>query len=179
MRRFLRFASVVALAVVGVSATAVADSSERPFRGTVVGEVDFLPAPECPIGLKTVSDATGNFLHLGRTVMHSEHCTPIGDYVPFGEMTLEAANGDIVYMEYNSFAPLPPPTTEIIEVQGDFLIVDGTGRFADAVGGQFDMDPSTFNYTAEAEFPGFLPDGSFPPGPWHAVWVFGPTTIGY
>lgn len=179
MRRFLLMACFVVLALIGASAAATADSAERPFKGTVSGGVNFMPAEECPIGLKTVSDGVGTFTHLGRTVMHSEHCTPTGDYVPLGHMTLRAANGDTLSLEYNSFAPFPTPDTEIIHAEGDILVVGGTGRFDDAVGGQFDMDLSTFNYVADLEFPGFGPDGLPLPGPWPTVWVFGPTTIGY
>jgi hypothetical protein len=179
MRRILHFSAVVALAVVGLSSSAGADPDARPFGGTVTGGVDFAPAPECPIGLKTVSDGVGTFSHMGLTVMHSEHCTPMGDYVPLGHMTLTAANGDMVVIEYNSFAPFPTPGTEVIHAEGDFVIVDGTGRFAGATGGQFDSDLSTFNYVADLEFPGFGPDGFPLPGPWPTVWTFGPTTIGY
>ena len=62
MRRFLRFTSVVALALIGVSGTVAAKSAERPFKGTLSGEVNFVPEAGCPIGLKTVSDAVGTLL---------------------------------------------------------------------------------------------------------------------
>jgi hypothetical protein len=178
MRRFLRFTSVVALALISVSGTVAAKSAERPIKGTLSGEVNFVPEAGCPIGLKTVSDAVGTLSHLGKTVMHSEHCTPSGDYIALGMMTLTAANGDTVELEYNGFAPFPTPTTEIIHVEGDMLIVDGTGRFTDATGGQFDSDWSTFNYIADIEFPGFGPGGPLP-GPYATEWIVGPTTIGY
>jgi len=179
MRRLLKFTGVVALALVSVGATAAAGSAERPFKGTLYGQVDIALDAGCPLGVKTVSDAVGRLNHLGRTVMHSEHCTPAGADNPYGEMTLVAANGDTVEIVYNGFAPYPAPTDEAIHVEGDLSIVGGTGRFDDATGGQFDDDWSTFDYVADLEFPGYLPDGNFPPGPFATVWVIGPTTIGY
>jgi hypothetical protein len=182
MRRLKFLLPAVLTAATGFvpAVVARADSSARPFTGTLVGEVDFIgPAPGCPINLITTSDAGGTFSHLGRTTMHSEHCTPLTDLIPFGEMTLTAANGDKVFVEYNALAPFPTPDTTVIHLTGDIKIVGGTGRFAGATGGQFDTDWNTFNYTAAIQFPGFGPGGQPLPGPWPAVWRFGPTTIGY
>jgi hypothetical protein len=136
-------------------------------------------APECPLGIMTVSDGEGTLTHLGHTVMHSEHCTPADAYNPYGEMTLTAANGDTIEIIYNGFAPYPAPTDESIHGEGDLLVAGGTGRFAEASGGALDDDWNTFSYVAELEFPGYLPDGSFPPGPFMTVWEFGPITIAY
>ena len=176
---------VVAAAVVGSSISASADRDARPFGGTVAGEVNFLPDLDfpgsgCAIPLKTVSDAQGTFTHLGKTTMQAQHCTPAGvDFAEFGEMTLTAANGDELWIEYNLFAPYPDETTTIISGMGDFEIVGGTGRFAEATGGQpLDTDWDTYNYSFEIVFPGFE-DGAPIPGPWSAVWTFGPTTIDY
>ena len=177
--KLLLFPAVVTAAVVGLGVTAGAESTARPFEGTVVGEVNFLPAPNCPIGLKTVSDAQGTFSHLGLTTMHAEHCTPTGDFITGGHQTLVAANGDQLEIEYNGFAPFPTPTTTVIHVTGDFKITGGTGRFANATGGQLDSDWDTYNYTADIVFPGFDANGRPLPGPWPATWTFGPTTIGY
>ena len=176
--KLLLFPAVVLVAIVGLGVTVGADPAARPFKGTVAGQVNFAPAPQCPVGLKTISDAEGTFAHLGRTTMHSEHCTPTGDFITGGAMTLVAANGDQLEIEYNAFAPFPPPTT-VIHGTGDFEITGGTGRFAGATGGQLDSDFSTYNYTFDIVFPGFGEDGRPLPGPWPAVWTFGPTTISY
>jgi hypothetical protein len=157
-----------------------AGREERPLSGTLSGVVNFEEDTNCPIGLKTVSDATGTFSHLGRTTMHSEHCTPAGDFITGGIMKLTAANGDEITINYNGLAPFPTPTTTVIHITGDALIVDGTGRFDGATGGQLDADWDTFNYTADVQFPGFDPKTGAPrPGPWDATWSFGPMTIGY
>ena len=176
---------VVAAAVVGLSVSASAGRDARPFGGTVSGVVNFLPDlevpdPGCPIDLVTVSDGQGTFTHLGKTTMRAHHCTPpFVDFAEFGEMILTAANGDEVWIEYNLFAPFPGPGTTVIHGTGDFEIVGGTGRFADATGGQpLDADWGTYNYTFDIVFPGFGETGPLP-GPWSATWTFGPTIIGY
>lgn len=179
MRRLMMVACAAALALVGATATVSADSGERPFQGTLYGKVDVALAAGCPLGIKTVSDAVGTISHLGRTVMHSEHCTPMDAFNPFGEMTLTAANGDTLNLVYNGYAPYPAPTDVTIHGQGDLLVVGGTGRFTDATGGRIDDDWGSFAYVAVLEFPGYLPDGSFPPGPFATVWTIGPMTIGY
>jgi hypothetical protein len=179
-RTHLLVTAIAAVAILSAGLPVDAGRDARPLTGTLSGVVDFLPAPECPVGLKTVSDATGTFSHLGRTTMHSEHCTPAGDFIFGGIMTLTAANGDEITINYNGEAPFPTPTTTVIHIAGDALIVDGTGRFEDATGGQLDGDWDTFNYTADVQFPGFDPDTGMPiPGPWDATWRFGPMTIGY
>lgn len=49
-------------------------------------------------------------------------------------MTLVAANGDQVWIEYSGSAPSPGPDKKVIVVDLDFTIVGGTGRFTDASG---------------------------------------------
>lgn len=176
---------VVTAAVVGLSVSASAGRDARPFGGTVVGEANFLPDAEfpasgCAIPLETVSAGVGTFAHLGKTTMEAQHCTPAGvDFVEFGQMILTAANGDEVWIEYNLFAPFPTPTTTVIHGTGDFEIVGGTGRFADATGGRpLDANWDTYNYSFDIVVPASGGNG-LPPGPWSAVWTFGPTTIGY
>jgi hypothetical protein len=67
--------------------------------------------------------------------MTSHHCTPAGTEIAGGEMTLVAANGDEVYIEYAGFAPGPDPVTGIIYVEVDYVIVGGDGRFEGVHGG--------------------------------------------
>jgi hypothetical protein len=80
---------------------------ERPFKGTVTGEVVFPEDTTCPIGLRTDSSATGTASHLGRTIMTSEHCTPAGAQITGGVMKLIAANKDEVDINYWGTAQNP------------------------------------------------------------------------
>jgi hypothetical protein len=85
--------------------------------------VTILPAPDCPDGRKTVSDAQGTFSHLGLTTMHAGHCTPTGPFITGGLQTLVAANGDQLEIEYNGFAPFPTPPNTLIHITGDFTTI--------------------------------------------------------
>lgn len=175
MHRLIALVSVVALAVLGSAAGVAAEPAMGPLQGTISGQVDVAPAPDCPIGLMTVSDGEGDIAPLGRVVMHSEHCTPAGAYNPLGQMTFTAENGDSLTVIYNGFAPYPEPTDKVIGVQGDLLVIGGAGGFVGAMGGHLDTVWDEYSYVAELDFPGYLDDGSFPPGPFTTVWEFGPT----
>lgn len=180
IRSHLLVPAIAALAMFSTGVPANAGQDARPLSGTLSGVVNFEQDLNCPIGLKTVSDATGIFSHLGHTTMHSEHCTPTGDFITGGIMTLTAANGDEITINYNGKAPFPAPGTTVISITGDALMVDGTGRFDGVTGGQLDGDWDTFNWTAAVLFPGFDPATGMPlPGPWYATWQFGPMTIDY
>lgn len=144
MRRALVILTVIGLVTVGLIAPVGADSSSRPFKGSMTGEVTFsmVGLEVCPAtdvflgGLSSDSTASGTVSHLGRSTMESSHCTPAFETIEGGEMTLVAANGDAVFIHYSGFAPFPiPGVTEFIEVDVDFEIVGGTGRFAGATGG--------------------------------------------
>lgn len=164
-RKLLLVLVVFGLVTVGLVAPVGADSSSRPFTGSVAGSITFpyVGAEICPAtdvflgGLRTDSRATGEVSHLGRTEMTSHHCTPRFETIAGGEMTLVAANGDEVWIHYWGTAPFPiPGVTEVIHVDLDFVIVGGTGRFVGATGGG-DM-------TARAVFEGFM-DPEWP-GSW-------------
>jgi hypothetical protein len=143
----------------GLAAPVAADSADRPFAGSVSGQVMFVPTvpPEaCPFGLTTTAeDVPGRAMHLGRVLMSSAHCAAFGPLGP-GMMTMVAANGDQIDIEYTGEGPLEPAGT--FEVHVDGTIVGGTGRFEDATG-YLDM-------TAYIEFQG-LGDMS-----WPATWVW-------
>ncbi len=157
---------VCALVLVAFTATATAKAADRPFSGLVIGKVSFTPdgglgPSPSPTGLWTVSSAAGISRPLGGTVMMSHHPTPPGDNISDGLMTLVAANGDKVSIQYTGYAPFPiPGVTKVIVVDVDFTIVGGTGHFAHASGGG-DM-------TAYIKFPGNFTD----PNPWPAVWYW-------
>jgi hypothetical protein len=134
---------VAAALVLVLAAPAAADSSGRPFKGWAAGEAQFNPVsvavcpPGGPLfgGLRTEGYATGRSTHLGPTTFVSLHCTPSGDAITGGVLTLTAANGDEVWIEYSGSAPFPGPGTTTIVVTLTFDIVGGTGRFAGATGG--------------------------------------------
>jgi hypothetical protein len=161
------------LLVMGFAAPVGADSAERPFKGSIVGEstfpfVGFDICPQSDLfwgGLRTEGSATGTASHMGKVEMTSQHCTPAGAEITGGAMTLVAANGDEVYVEYSGLTPGPiPGVGEVIVVDIDFEIVGGSGRFADAEGGG--------SMTAYVVFEGFG-DPS-----WASTWVW-EGTIGY
>jgi len=166
--------AISALLVMGLVATASADPGSRPFKGWVRGEVAFTPVDPvtvCPPGgglyggLRTDSSASGTASHLGRTVMTGKHCTPAGDLITGGTMTLVSASADAVYIEYSGSGPFPiPGVTKVIVVDLDFDIVGGSGRFAGAEGGG--------KMTAYVVFEGFEDPA------WAASWVWS-GTIGY
>jgi hypothetical protein len=162
------------LLVLALAVPASAASASRPFKGWVSGEVAFVPAPltQCPAGgvfwggLQTVGSATGIASHLGSTAMTSHHCTPSGEAISGGQMTLTSDSGDEVAITYSGSAPFPiPGVTEVIVVHIDFVIVGGTGRFEGATGGGV--------MTAHIVFQGFE-DPS-----WPATWAWDGATIGY
>ena len=172
-RKILLVLVVIALMTLGLIAPVGADSSARPFEGSLSGEVTFgpvgleiCPATDVFLGdLRTDSAATGRVTHMGRTTMTSTHCTPAFETIAGGEMTLVAANDDEVLIHYWGSAPFPiPGVTEIIEVDLDFEIVGGTGHFDGAIGGGV--------MTAQIVFEGFLEPA------WPAAWQF-VGTIGY
>jgi hypothetical protein len=135
MRRILILLSTCLMLLVGVAAPAGANSDSRPFAGTASGPLEFLETQlprVCPLNITTtVSNIPGRARHLGRMSLSSEHCAGFG-FLTGGEMTMVAANGDEVFIEYTVDAPMVPSPAFDVDVQG--TIVDGTGRFADASG---------------------------------------------
>ena len=166
MRRSTMILSVAIVLVMAVAAPASANSSTRPFKGSVTGAVTFNPVglEVCPAsgtyfgGLRTDSMANGNASHLGKVAMMSSHCTPAGDTIAGGGMTLVAANGDELYLQYEGTAPFPDESTVVIVAMLDFAITGGTGRFANASG--------SGDLIAYVDFEGFE-DPS-----WAARWVW-------
>lgn len=172
-RKTLMIVAILGLLVLGLASVATAGPSDRPFKGSASGDVtfNFVGQEVCPTSdlfygdLATDSQARGNASHMGRIEMTSRHCTPAGDAVTGGEMTLTAANGNEVYVDYAGSAPFPVAgVTEFVEVTLDFTITGGTGRFADATGGGV--------MEAQIEFLGFEVMT------WPAIWEW-TGTIGY
>jgi hypothetical protein len=164
----MRKSSYLLLCLVLVALTAIPASASpmgRPFKGSVAGEVAFLEVSFelCPSGgtfwggLQTAGSAVGAGSHLGRTVMTSAHCTPIGDDITGGSMVLRAANGDEVHIEYAGAAPFPEEGTDVIVATTEGHIVGGTGRF-EAATGEVEM-------IAHVVFAGF--EAATWPASWH------------
>lgn len=172
-RKTLVIIAILGLMVLGLAAIAAAGPSDRPFKGSASGDVtfNFVGQEVCPTSalfygdLATDAQANGNASHMGRVEMTSRHCTPAGEAVTGGNMTLTAANDDEVYIEYQGSAPFPiPGVTEYVEATLDFTITGGTGRFDNATGGGV--------IEAEIEFLGFEEQT------WPATWQW-TGTIGY
>ena len=134
----------------------------------MAGEVAFnmVPVTVCPNygGLRTESSAIGTSTNLGKTVMTAEHCTPLGDDFGPGTMQLTSASGDEVWITYNGSAPFPGEGVTVYQGTIEFMVVGGTGRFEDAVGGG--------TMIIEIVFQGFEDPA------WPATWVWS-GTIGY
>lgn len=140
--------------------------NDRPFRGTVAGDVSFvlvddsicddvMPGPP-GMGLQTRTNATGPFSHMGASSLYSEHCSPSGDRISGGKMAVTAANGDKVYMDYDGTTSAIPPVGGTLTAEGGFLVTGGTGRFEGAKG--------SGTYIARVVFEGF--DDFEWPGTW-------------
>ena len=143
LKRLLIVGAVVALVVLATVSVAAArkGGSDRPFTADLAGEVTFEfadygaePCGSYQVGgefedsgfsVITHTEATGNATHLGKVQASFWHCpTDFGH--DNGHLTLTAANGDQVLIEY-----VDDGTT------GDSFpieVVDGTGRFTDATG---------------------------------------------
>jgi hypothetical protein len=139
IRKSVALVGSVGLAL-ALAAPAVADQGTRPFSGRAAGDLQFVPSASCPqFGMSTeVERIPGTARHLGRMVLSSEHCAGFG-HLTGGTMTMVAANGDRVFIEYSVDAPMVPSAAFTVDVDG--TIVDGTGRF-DGASGHVDMTGS-------------------------------------
>lgn len=121
---------VMVVAMFGASGAAAArHGTDRPFGGSMTGELTWefdWNDPECPV--TTITEATGQLLHLGRATSYWTHCPPAVEgqtAYTNGHVTFTAANGDQLVGEYedaDGYAPF------VVDVVG------GTGRFANATG---------------------------------------------
>jgi hypothetical protein len=139
---------LVAFATAPVAA-ASQSGTNRPFRGSLDGQIVFLfdwDEQLCPV--TTVTDATGWTTHLGAVSSHWSHCPPVVQpgYTD-GHVAFTAANGDTVFGAYEDADGDVPFIVEI---------VGGTGRFAGAHG--------SFTLWFEADGP--WGDDGMPISPW-------------
>jgi hypothetical protein len=111
------------------SALAKAGGTDRPVKGTALGDV----AVTIP-GLHVTTDASGVLTHLGKYTGHFEGSAQIvgGRTLVEGTFTLVAANGDQLTGTWTLNGSLP--SGEVHTATVVLTITGGTGRFADASG---------------------------------------------
>jgi hypothetical protein len=149
---------VVVLGLVLVATSAIgADKppKPRPFWGNLTGEATFPLSDACSgvtgVPFQTVATTEGKMTHLGRTVGISTHCSTLdGSAAVGGEVTFTAANGDQVWAVYTATTVAGPP---VIVQEGHFIIVGGTGRFADASGHFWSTVYVTYEGPADPSWP--------------------------
>ena len=121
---------VLALAALSpASALAKAGGTDRPMKGSVVGDVT-VPIPS----LQLTTDASGVMTHLGKYTAHFEGSAEIvgGRILGEGLFSVVAANGHELTGTFTTDEGLsfgePHSLTVVLTIMG------GTGRFADASG---------------------------------------------
>jgi hypothetical protein len=161
------------LSMGGITITSAQDEAEapgpaapgEPFAAFLSGSVSFepleAPTEECPMGVITITDASGPST-LGDLTMHSEHCpTPGAPSVPAGETTLATASGDVIAGTYFvDCLPVMPSAQagEVISCTGRLLVTGGSGEFSEAAG--------SLRWDAYVWFPGSLEVQGWP---WFSV----------
>lgn len=122
---------------------AITPGETVPFSGMFSGEARFDP-PGAPAPTRALFEGTGRATHLGATI-NSGVLAPL-DFVPVSECelgvgiphthmeTLTAANGDQLVLEMIDLACPVDQTFMVFRGTGNWTVVDGTGRFADASG---------------------------------------------
>jgi hypothetical protein len=128
---------------IALAAATVANAGDnpkpRPFKGTLVGDVhwEILGEGLCPPqgDFITMSRATGELSHLGRTTMTENHCAG-GDGLPVnGTLVFAAANGDKLWgtVVVGSCAWGEATETSFSETC-NYAVNGGTGSFETASG---------------------------------------------
>jgi len=152
--RKLTLLSVVSILAVTLVAPAAADkgiAKEVPFKAAFSGHLTgFDPVPEgrcdeAPEGKVAYAVASfegwGDVTHAGSSYIYANHCSYFdlstemvdGTYGQ-GEITLVAANGDVLLISYTGGVSLSGPP--VVEFMDYFMFQDGgTGRFTFASGG--------------------------------------------
>lgn len=191
-RRGVLLLVLIALLAMAVVPAALAGpkGTDRPFKGSAAGHALFgagdgegtnglsnvfgcdegrdLPPPwDAYFRVTTFTSAYGTASHLGRVHMEFAHCANPFTGPVDGQLAIVAANGDVLYGEYNGTADgilvtfLPErtarPSCELL----NGVPCESTGRFADASG--------TALLFADVEQTD--PDDDFVPWMWWGDWV--------
>lgn len=161
--------AVTVLALLCMSAVSVATAQEEaepmpapdpgvPFAGVFSGTVSFepqeAPTEDCPLPVKTITDASGQTT-VGEVTLHAEHCPTVGlPTVPLGVQTLTTEDGDeMTGVYFVDCDPVMPSAEagEIITCLGRFQVTGGTGRFAEATGSASEIAYLWFPGTLDAQ----------------------------
>ena len=149
MKRFSRIICVAAVALMASAAPAMATRGQPdhfvPIEGTVIGEhwiipqsEDCVPPPEAFDWWRFSSEGSGQMSHLGRIDYFLTQCTHVGLTGPIssGTITFTAANGDTLVVAQSMISQLigEMPFPDGFVGEGDWQVVDGTGRFTTATG---------------------------------------------
>ena len=146
MRRLLVVIMVCGLVFLVISTTAIANPHARPFKGHMAGTITFSPDQTLPPpGFWIDTAAVGRVSHFGRTTLSGGH---VAANAFAGEMTLTAANGDMITMSYAGAGAIPADIQigDWYDTTSENTITGGTGRFAHATG--------TFGMTGRLQFLG-------------------------
>jgi hypothetical protein len=139
MNRFMKAVAPFAVATLLILATlapaAAAETTTRPFSGSLVGVAVQVPDADCPFGVRTEVRGSGQVAHLGLTRMTASHCTEFLGAPETGVQTFIAANGDRLEVTYTlTGEPFEPVEGAALAGRGQTVITGGTGRFAEASG---------------------------------------------
>lgn len=132
-KRLFMLALILALVLaISIPMVAAAGDAVVPFKATYqgipVGRYD--PACNC---LRQIYEFDGVATHLGEGHMSATGQTNIvPPMAQYGEGTLIADNGDLLYWEYEGSGQYLP--TGVVEFGGTYSITGGTGRFVDVTG---------------------------------------------
>lgn len=143
MKKFATACAVAALGVMGLAPTAAATtntSHPQPIFGASYGPDEYGDPIGCPDGTswRYSSTATGRMSHLGNITVEVTHCTVLSTAsFSGGEMTITAASGDQLFLEHSGTFELTLDESGFpvrSDVDLDWVIVGGTGRFQGATG---------------------------------------------
>lgn len=143
MKKLATACAVAALSTLGIVPAAAATtntSHPQPISGTTSGPDTYASPATCPEGAawRFIGGGTGRLTHLGKVTAENTHCTFLSDSsFSGGEMTITAANGDELFMEYSgTFELVTDESGNPVrsDVNLDWVIVGGTGRFDGASG---------------------------------------------
>ena len=153
----IALAAVAAAALVSTVGAQADAGGQVPFSASFSGTIAF-KSPST-----THHDGSGKATHMGRTTdSGAVVLSPpdaAGCYPNFNTETLTAANGDQLVLQWHDRACPIGPTS--FHSSGDWIVVGGTGRFADETGsgsfaGEADFGPDLSPGTFQLEFTGTL-----------------------